>query len=377
MSKITEVADVVEVNDKCEIAERNDLREVADVRETQKVDKENEKAQPGLKRKSSRLSRFFLRQPDTAEIDTAETDAKAESKPVACPLKELTNIESRKSITGLKIRDNMSYYLGLSKNEEQPASDAPRIEKPQIGETSNSETSASETPSKNEEFLGIPSSRLAFFEDSQRMAFKVSLRTFREREITYNFYFKWVLWVENLNPKRDLRIFQMVETNYDLEDAFRFFKANQTTYNKFHFFRLGVMPRRKSTKLKHGTRIEFKVPSVLASDFVSESLKMVLGDILYLPSNIQSMYEKHPSLQRSVLTSTVPILGVTFKNCNSEYSVLIFWTTQPIQQDPTCFVELLDLVRDTIPSYLHKILHLAVLVANSTLESYNIFKESP
>ncbi|CUM47214.1 uncharacterized protein AC631_01965 [Debaryomyces fabryi] len=195
-----------------------------------------------------------------------------------------------KSITPLKIRDNINHFLKLCPSQE------------------NQEISRQDTcgvfekvkliskPLNNNKYInlnGVPCSRLGLIDHNQCAAFMFQLSNIRKNAIDYAFYFDWVVWLERKSEEntKEMYMDRIIETKSDWKVSLKVCKRiMQETPCKIHISKVGTTPRRQSENLIDSGTVEFCVPIEYEYPMFKEISIIVMDNSLYNPLDIQCMY---------------------------------------------------------------------------------------
>lgn len=325
--------------------------------ETKQSIEDEQISKPKLQRRQSILDKFFK---NDVGSDKEQNDMNNKEKNKDCSLKDVTNT-SRKSLSRstsrLKLRDNLSYLLRLNKDKnEENKNENVELEKQVSNINKENENIEFNNENLSEkvscEYNGIPVSRLAIMGNQQISAFKFQLINQRKSTDTYNFYFKWIVWIKV--DKNDI-LDRIIETNFDLKMFIKFFKRNnEQTYS---IFRMGYQP---STKYPNGVKIQFKVDDIYQYDFLKEMCKIIMNDTLYMPGNFQ-----------------IPVFGITskFKQLG-DYTIVSLWLMENENGDYESIkiFNLLETILEKLSDFLQFIIKTAVVKNNSNSTCRNVYE---
>lgn len=195
-----------------------------------------------------------------------------------------------KSVTPLKIRDNISHFLKLCPSQENQ----------EISRQDNcgvfEKVKLMSKPLNNKKYInlnGVPCSRLGLIDHNQCAAFIFQLDNIRKNTVDYAFYFDWVVWLERKNEEnnREMYMDRIIETKSDWKVSLKVCKKiMQENPSKIHFSKVGTTPRRQSENLIDSGTVEFCVPIEYEYPMFKELSIMVMDNLLYNPLDIQCMY---------------------------------------------------------------------------------------
>lgn len=196
--------------------------------------------------------------------------------------------KNRKSITPLRIRENINYFFGVKQDGDE-------VEQPvQIPNSASNE-------SLNLDYIEVPDSdfpiaRYAIFDPNQRVAFMQQLEKIKNQN-EYFFYYKWVLWIQNKGGSlgnsagEALSAEKIIETNLDLKVASKFYKKKlKEEDGTLIFMKMGMLPNKKSPKMIDSSTITFQVPDQFSYEMLKETVQIVLNDELTTPYTLDSEY---------------------------------------------------------------------------------------
>ncbi|CAH2350781.1 hypothetical protein CLIB1423_02S05006 [[Candida] railenensis] len=223
-----------------------------------------------------------------------EKEVKEENNPFlepetsSCPAR--VGSKSRKSITPLRIRENINHFFGVKQDGDELQPEPPVI----IPNSVSNE-------SLNFDYIEVPDSdfpigRYAIIEPNQRVAFMQQIEKIKSQN-EYFFYYKWVLWIQNKGESsvnaagEALSAEKIIETNLDLKVASKFYKKKlKEEDGTLIFMKMGMLPNKKSPKLIGSSTITFQVPDQFSYEMLKETVHIVLNDELTTPYNLDCEY---------------------------------------------------------------------------------------
>lgn len=155
-----------------------------------------------------------------------------------------------RSTSKLKIRDHINTFLGYD------------VDSPEIP------------------VLEAPCVRTMITTHEQSMVYKHMLHMSRARCSDPLLYYKWSYW-------EDRGLTDIVETEKQLKGVLKALKRALPDTNKVHVTRMGIHPNR--AEVFKGEKLSFKVGHHLEYDVFKDMVKIVVGDFLYRPMDVQSM----------------------------------------------------------------------------------------
>lgn len=244
-----------------------------------------------LRKKSERQSLQTLTKPGSDHLDSSSEQINiiGDFPEVEIESRPKSQGSLRRSVTPLRIRDNINHFLRLCATpEKQEVFDE---------STSNvfkvSQISTNQTKSRFSNLNGVPCSRLGLLDHNQCAAFMFQLNNIRKKSVDYAFYHDWVLWIEKEGEekKREMYMERIIETKSDLKCSFKLCKKIMNEEpRKIHISKVGTTPRRLTPKLENSGTVEFCVPVDYEYTMFKELTNIITDNTLYKPHDIQCMY---------------------------------------------------------------------------------------
>jgi hypothetical protein len=253
--------------------------------------------QASLNKLKRKLSILGLLKPGSAHDEEQEESSSEEqiSMDNEMPqLKFIARCKSQgsfgKSVTPLKIRDNINHFLKLC-----PAQENQEISNQDNCGVFEKVKSISKTLSNNKyiNLNGVPCSRLGLIDHNQCAAFMFQLNNIRKNVVDYAFYFDWVVWLERISGDNNKEMYmdRIIETKSDWRVSLKVCKRiMQEAPRKIHISKVGTTPRRQSENLIDSGTVEFCVPFEYEYPMFKELSITIMDNSLYNPQDIQCMY---------------------------------------------------------------------------------------